>query len=454
MIYFCIPAYNEERTVGVVLWKLRQVMAELNRDYQIIVVDDASTDSTPTVLSPYIRVLPLTVIRSAQRHGYAASLELAIREAVKRAPYPKRDAIIVLQADFTEDLDVVAALVKKIEAGADVVTTDTAIQEDLPRGYRWGRRLLRWLARGRAWAQGDVLSGLRAYRVMVMKRALDTRGADRLLSWPGWGANAELLALVAPHSRRTEIIETTLKQHRHQRDTRFTFMETQRAVRGALGGKLNPAVPALPTDGIVATPLPIAAENVGPRRRPDAGRTRGRTSGRDRDRERSGRERGGRDRKAGRPARAEGGRAESQRSEKPDESRRTRGPRPDRVKPAAAEAETAVATDAPAPGGEKKKRRRPRRRKNKTQQSPQLVVEGSTAPAAGDAPAESAQVHAAEGGEGGAGGEQAKKKSRRGRRGGRGRRRGPRNADGGNSENNTAPEGGSEAAPPMAAEGD
>src|SRR5688572_19105355 len=240
MIYFCIPAHNEERTVGVVLWKLRQVMAELNRDYQIIVVDDASTDSTPAVLSPYIRVLPLTVIRNSERRGYADALEVALREAVRRAPYPKRDAIIVLQGDFTEDPDVVTTLVKKIEAGADIVATDVEIEEATPRSYRWARKLFRWLLRGKEWAVGDALSGLRAYRVVTLKRALDARASARVLSWNGWGANAELISLAQPHSRRTDIVEATLKHHRQQRDSRFGFTELLREVRGAASGRANP----------------------------------------------------------------------------------------------------------------------------------------------------------------------------------------------------------------------
>ena len=80
MIYICIPAHNEEQTVGVVLWKIRQVMAEFPRDYQILVADDASTDKTSEVLNPYARVLPLTVVRSEQRRGYSASVEMLLRE--------------------------------------------------------------------------------------------------------------------------------------------------------------------------------------------------------------------------------------------------------------------------------------------------------------------------------------------------------------------------------------
>ncbi|NIQ55975.1 MAG: glycosyltransferase, partial [Gammaproteobacteria bacterium] len=49
MIYISIPAHNEERTAGVVLWKVRQVMSEFGRDYEVLFLDDASTDRTPDV---------------------------------------------------------------------------------------------------------------------------------------------------------------------------------------------------------------------------------------------------------------------------------------------------------------------------------------------------------------------------------------------------------------------
>ena len=44
VIYVCIPAHNEASTVGVLLWKTRKAMAEFDRDYRVVVLDDASTD--------------------------------------------------------------------------------------------------------------------------------------------------------------------------------------------------------------------------------------------------------------------------------------------------------------------------------------------------------------------------------------------------------------------------
>ena len=67
MIYVCIPSFDEGPTVGLVLWKIRRVFEEFPREYQLLVVDDGSTDTTAEILEPYAKVLPLTVIRHPAR---------------------------------------------------------------------------------------------------------------------------------------------------------------------------------------------------------------------------------------------------------------------------------------------------------------------------------------------------------------------------------------------------
>src|SRR5690625_841630 len=167
-------------------------MTEFPRDYEVLVVDDASTDATSEVLEPYTRILPLTVHHNAERQGYAASLEAAIREAVRRSPYPKRDAIVTLQADFTEAPDEVPALIKRIEGGADVVTSAVHTEsDDAPRSIRWTRAALGFLLRRSTWPEevSDPLSGFRAYRVIALKKLLDERNGGPLVEWDGWAAN-------------------------------------------------------------------------------------------------------------------------------------------------------------------------------------------------------------------------------------------------------------------------
>jgi glycosyltransferase involved in cell wall biosynthesis len=229
LIYICIPAYNEAATVGVLLWKIRQVMSEFPRDYELLVLNDASTDQTEDVLAPYLRVLPLTVLRSEQRQGYAASLERLIREAVSLASHPRRDVVVTLQADFSDPPEDIPALLKRIEGGADVVEgTGEPAAAPTPWGLRWTRRVLPWILRRAPLPEGvrDPVSGFRAYRVAVLKKALSERNGDPLLSKEGWAANVELLLAIAPFTRRVEGAETGSRHPRKQRETRFRPWET------------------------------------------------------------------------------------------------------------------------------------------------------------------------------------------------------------------------------------
>ncbi len=229
LIYICIPAYNEARTVGVLLWKVRQVMSGFPRDYQLLVVDDGSTDETREVLAPYARVLPLTVLRNSRKQGYAASLERLIREAVSRSSHPRRDVAVILQADFTEAPEDIPALVRRIEGGADVVAAAVNPEsEDVPRALRWSRKGLPWLLRRTSLPEAirDPLSGFRAYRISLLKKALVERNGTPLLSKEGWAANAELLLAVAPYARRAEETEISMRYHLRQRPTRFKAWNT------------------------------------------------------------------------------------------------------------------------------------------------------------------------------------------------------------------------------------
>ncbi len=223
MIYICIPAYNEARTVGVLLWKIRQVMAEFSRDYQLLVLDDGSTDDTDEVLAPYLRVLPLTVLKNERTRGYAASLERLIREAVARSSHPRRDIAVIMQADFTEAPEDIPVLIRRMEGGADVVGAAVTVRGEVPRAERWSRRGLAWLLRRAPVSQstGDPLSGFRAYRISVLKKALADRDGAVLLSREGWAANAELLLTVTPYARRAEQAEISMRYDRRQRPTRF-----------------------------------------------------------------------------------------------------------------------------------------------------------------------------------------------------------------------------------------
>ena len=123
MLYICIPTHNEGATIGVLLWRIRKMFQSYSREYEIIVFDDGSTDGTGDTLAPYGDVAPLTVLRSETRKGYAVALDALAREASRRTKYPRRDAMIVMQGDFTDQPENLPELVKRFEGGADIVIT-------------------------------------------------------------------------------------------------------------------------------------------------------------------------------------------------------------------------------------------------------------------------------------------------------------------------------------------
>jgi dolichol-phosphate mannosyltransferase len=238
MIYVCIPSYNEAPTVGLLLWKIRQVFSAFEREYQLLVGDDGSTDSTAEVLQPYARVLPLTVIRKTQRVGYARMCEELLSQAVERTDRPKRDCAILMHADFGHDPACIPDMLRRIDGGADLVVAEAAIEGEVSRSFRLVRRWAPMLLRGRVGVPGvhDVVSGLIAVRLITL-RNMFREAPPPLLRTEGWAARAELLGRAARHARRIETVATVERGDLRQRERRETPWQTMRDVwrqRGAL----------------------------------------------------------------------------------------------------------------------------------------------------------------------------------------------------------------------------
>jgi glycosyltransferase involved in cell wall biosynthesis len=239
LIYVCIPAHNEAATVGVLMWKVRRVMGEFGRDYRIVVHDDASTDGTGEVLARYRRSLPLTILRSDERLGYARSVDRLLRHAVSEAAYPKRDCAVVLQGDFTERPEDVVSLVKIIEGGADIVAGAVSPQAHLPTPMRRARRFA-GLALGGTWKKApvsDPVTGMRAYRIIVLKKALrDVPDDQPVVGSEGWAANLEFLRFLAPHARRIAEVPLELRYDLQLRPSRFRAVRTLLSLARLRGG--------------------------------------------------------------------------------------------------------------------------------------------------------------------------------------------------------------------------
>jgi glycosyltransferase involved in cell wall biosynthesis len=247
VLYICIPAYNEAPTIGVLLWRIRKVFQDFDREYELLVYDDGSDDATAETLKPYSEVLPLTVLGGARRVGYSRAVDALVRDAANRTNYGRRDAIILMQGDFTDPPEQIPELVRRFEGGADVVIADRN-ESTSPPAVRRLRKVGNWLLRafGGSTTALDPFGSFRLFRVSVLRELVKARGDSPIVQGDRWTANADLLLGVLPFARRTESLACEACYDLRLRESRVRpladGLQIFRFARGARSR--HPSIPA------------------------------------------------------------------------------------------------------------------------------------------------------------------------------------------------------------------
>ena len=157
-----IPVYNENPQVGEVLDRVLQVRGE--QPWEIIAVDDASTDGTAEVLEKFGD--RIRVIRHAANYGYGASLKTGIHATQARS-------VVFMDADGQHDPAYLPTLVEHLQQ-CDFVIGMRKSQEGVPYIRRPGKLVLKVVVNflvGRV--INDVNYGFRGGRRKLYLRMLD-----------------------------------------------------------------------------------------------------------------------------------------------------------------------------------------------------------------------------------------------------------------------------------------
>ena len=124
LVSVVVPAHNEETTVPVFVERTAKAFAQLGRSWELVYVDDGSTDDTAARVEAAAEVEPrVRLVRQRRNLGLTEALNRGFREATG-------DVIVFLPADLESDPQVdIPLLLDKLDQGYDVVA-----------GWRQGRR--------------------------------------------------------------------------------------------------------------------------------------------------------------------------------------------------------------------------------------------------------------------------------------------------------------------------
>jgi len=179
-----VPVYNEEEAIAGDLRTIIKAMDESGRDYEVIVVNDASTDNTAEVVAQFPDV---QLITHRQNRGGGFSRNTGIKASTGDvfvvtdgdATYPNQDIPRLLDTMEAEDLDMVVGARKK-ESGT----------------LKFIRGPVKWFIRKLAEVMSgfkipDLNSGLRAIRKDVFMKYME------ILPWGHSWVSTITLAMLA-----------------------------------------------------------------------------------------------------------------------------------------------------------------------------------------------------------------------------------------------------------------
>jgi glycosyltransferase involved in cell wall biosynthesis len=160
-----IPLYNEAPTLEALYARLARVLGELRRPYEIIFVDDGSTDETFAILSRLAaRDAAVRVVKLARNYGQTAALAAGFDRAAG-------SVIVAMDGDLQHAPEEMPKLLAKLDEGYDIVSGWRVRRRDSFWSRQVPSRIANWIVGRLSGVRlHDFGTTFKAYRAPVIKR--------------------------------------------------------------------------------------------------------------------------------------------------------------------------------------------------------------------------------------------------------------------------------------------
>ncbi len=166
MISVVVPVYNEADNLPETRRRLEEVLASLGRPYEILFVDDGSTDGSFAILQKMHAEDPthIRVLRFIRNYGKTAALTAAFRHA-------RGEIIVTIDADLQEDPAHIPEFLNRIERDGFHLVSGWRRQRQDPLSKTLPSRLFNFVVRTLTGVPlHDFNCGFKAYRKEVVRR--------------------------------------------------------------------------------------------------------------------------------------------------------------------------------------------------------------------------------------------------------------------------------------------
>lgn len=195
-----LPAYNEAESLGQLIPRIDQALRESFWDYDILVVDDGSSDDTVEVARELQAHYPVRIVCHQGNQGLGAAITTCLTRGVEGLA--DDDIVVAMDADNTHPPQLITRMVPMIREGHDIVIASRFQTGGRVVGLAWHREMLslgaRFFMRTLLPIKGcrDYTCGYRAYRVGLVKEAI-RKHDGQLVHEAGFACMADLLLMLA-----------------------------------------------------------------------------------------------------------------------------------------------------------------------------------------------------------------------------------------------------------------